>query len=412
MDEALLHHAALPMRVSFDHPAARRRRSDSLVLALTSGGVTGLGECAPRPYVTGETTAGVRAELQRVPMARLLERLRTTGGSGSSGGSGGSDSSRSEELLELLRRDGFARTFGITGGNNLICLLETAVLDLLGRRLGRGVGELIRPAGPGPSGDGREPLPVSQVIDLGTGVEEFLATRGPFHFVKVKASADIERDARTVTAIREALGPGVPVMVDANMSWTYDEALGNIKRLADCGAGLIEEPLRKGSWDELRDLRRGTGVPVMLDESLCSLDDARTAVRTGAADAFNIRVAKCGGLLNSVAIIDFAREHGIAFQIGVQVAETGPLIAASRQLAFRHRDAITVEAGQSDRFFERMIVTPAPAVDRAANTISPAEGAGFGMALDDSARAWAVLRHTPDTDRWQPVGGGGESYEG
>ncbi|WP_424888211.1 enolase C-terminal domain-like protein [Streptomyces sp. XH2] len=396
MDEALLHHAALPMRVAFDHPAARRRRSDSLVLALTAGGVTGLGECAPRPYVTGETTDGVRAELRRVPVRQLLERLRTTG---------------SEELLELLRRDGFARTFGITGGNNLICLLETAVLDLLGQRLGRGVGDLVRPAGPGPAGD-REPLPVSQVIDLGTGVEEFLATRGPFHFVKVKASADIERDARTVTAIREALGPGVPVMVDANMSWTYDEALGNIKRLADCGAGLIEEPLRKGSWDGLRDLRRGTGVPIMLDESLCSLDDARTAVRTGAADAFNVRVAKCGGLLNSAAIIDFAREHGIAFQIGVQVAETGPLIAASRQLAFRHRDAITVEAGQSDRFFERMIVTPPPAVDRAANTISPAEGAGFGMALDDSARAWAVLRYAPDTDRWQPVGGSGESYEG
>ncbi|MEV4926804.1 enolase C-terminal domain-like protein [Streptomyces roseoverticillatus] len=396
MDEALLHHAALPMRVAFDHPAARRRRSDSLVLALTAGGVTGLGECAPRPYVTGETTDGVRAELQKVPMRRLLERLRTTG---------------SEELLELLRRDGFARTFGVTGGNNLICLLETAVLDLLGQRLGRGVGELIRPAGPGPSGD-REPLPVSQVIDLGIGAEEFLATRGPFHFVKVKASDDIERDARTVTAVREALGPGVPVMVDANMSWTYDEALGNVKRLADCGAGLIEEPLRKGSWAELHDLRRATGVPVMLDESLCSLDDARTAVRTGAADAFNVRVAKCGGLLNSAAIIDFAREHGIAFQIGVQVAETGPLIAASRQLAFRHRDAITVEAGQSDRFFERMIVTPPPAVDRAANTISPAEGAGFGMALDDSARAWAVLRYASGTDRWRPVGGGGESYEG
>ncbi|MFI1799661.1 enolase C-terminal domain-like protein [Streptomyces sp. NPDC020379] len=386
MDEARLYHVALPMRVGFDHPAARRRRSDSLVLWLSAGGVEGLGECAPRPYVTGETVEGVRTELQRVPVRRLLERLRTED---------------SAELLGLLRRDGFARTFGISGGNNLICLLETAVLDLLGHRLGLGVGEMIRPAGPGRAAGG--PLPVSQVIDLGIGVEEFLATRGPFHFVKVKASDDIERDARTVTALREALGPGVPVMVDANMSWSYADALHHIELLAGCGATLIEEPLRKGAWTELRDLRLATGVEIMLDESLCSLADARTAVRTGAADAFNIRVAKCGGLLNSVEIIDLARQHGIAFQIGVQVAETGPLIAAGRQLAFRHRDAITVEAGQSDRFFERMIVTPPPVVDRAANTLSPVSGAGFGMALDDSAHEWAVLGYAGDTDRWQPL---------
>ncbi|MGW2368967.1 enolase C-terminal domain-like protein [Streptomyces sp. NPDC001667] len=386
MDEARLYHVALPMRVGFDHPAARRRRSDSLVLRLSAGGAEGLGECAPRPYVTGESVEGVRAEFQRVPMGRLLARLRTED---------------SAELLGLLRRDGFARTFQISGGNNLICLLETAVLDLLGHRLGLGVGEMIRPAGPGRAAG--EPLPVSQVIDLGTGVEEFLATRGPFHFVKVKASDDIERDARTVTALREALGPDVPVMVDANMSWSYDDALHHIKLLAGCGATLIEEPLRKGAWTELRDLRLATGVEIMLDESLCSLEDARTAVRTGAADAFNIRVAKCGGLLNSVEIIDFARQHGIAFQIGVQVAETGPLIAAGRQLAFRHRDAITVEAGQSDRFFERMIVTPPPVVDRAANTLSPVHGAGFGMALDDSAHEWAVLGYAGDTDRWQPL---------
>ncbi len=387
MDEARLYHVALPMRVGFDHPAARRRRSDGLVLRLTVDGVDGLGECAPRPYVTGESTDGVRRELQRVPMRRLLERLRTAD---------------STELAALLRRDGFERTFDISGGNNLICLLETAVLDLLGHRLGLGMGELIRPAGPGRP-DAGDPLPVSQVIDLGIGVEEFLATRGPFHFVKVKASDDIERDARTVTAVREALGPDVPVMVDANMSWYYDDALHHIKLLAGCGADLIEEPLRKGAWTELRELRLATGVSIMLDESLCSLDDARTAVRTGAADAFNIRVAKCGGLLRSAEIIDFARQHGIGFQVGVQVAETGPLIAAGRALAFRHRDAITVEAGQSDRFFERMIVTPPPAVDRDSNTISPARGAGFGMALDDSAHEWAVLGYAGDTDRWQPL---------
>ncbi|WNI16057.1 mandelate racemase/muconate lactonizing enzyme family protein [Actinacidiphila sp. ITFR-21] len=370
MDEARLHHVTLPMLVGFDHPAARRRTSDSLVLELTVDGVTGLGECAPRRYVTGETTESVRAELAGVPMDRLLERLRTADPA---------------DLLVRLRARGFAATFGVTGGNNLRCLLETAVLDLIGRRLGFDVADLLPEGVPG-----QGPLPVSQVLDLGLPVEEFLATRGPFHQVKVKAAEDPRRDLRTVGALRAALGPDVPVLVDANMSWTLETATGHVKALRDLGVDLVEEPLRKNALDELRELRRATGVSVMLDESLCSLRDAEAAVLADSCDAFNVRVSKCGGLLESAAVVDFARRHGVAFQIGVQVAECGPLISAGRALAFRNRDAFTVEAGQSDRFFAHMIVSPAPAVDRAANTIAPAGGPGLGLVLDEAAARFAV----------------------
>lgn len=387
MAEARLFHAALPMQVGFAHRAARRRRSDSLILRISLDGVSGIGECAPRAYVTGETSDGVTEALQCVPMRTIFDRLRNT---------------EDQELLALLREDGFEKTFGIVGGNNLVCLLETAVLDLLGHRLQLGVREML-PTGPQDSASRGEPLPVSQVIDLGITADDFLDSRGPFHFVKIKASGAIERDARTVTAIRENLCPSIPVMVDANMSWTYDAALANMKVLRDRGADLVEEPLRKGAWAELRELRRNTGVAIMLDESLCTLDDARIAVEAKACDAFNIRVAKCGGLINSARTIDYARQNGIEFQIGVQVAEVGPLINAGRALAFRHRDAITVEAGQSDRFFSHMIVSPPPVVDRTTNTICPIEDAGVGLILNNSANPYAVLEFTEDKGQWQPL---------
>ncbi|MFJ4830415.1 mandelate racemase/muconate lactonizing enzyme family protein [Streptomyces sp. NPDC088747] len=373
---ARLYRVALPMSVGFDHPAARRTTSDSLVLALTLDGVRGVGECAPRAYVTGETSGSVSEALRQVPLDKVFARLRTT---------------PARQLLDQLREDGFGPTFGVDGGNNLVCLLETAVLDLIGHQLGLSAGELVWPGTPE-----ADRVAVSQVLDLSIGAEEFLDTRGPFHFVKVKASQDIERDVRTVTAIRERLGAAVPVMVDANMSWTPATAVPYARRLRAAGMTLVEEPLPRRSWDDLRTLRRETGVRVLLDESVCTLDDARTAVAREACDAVNVRVAKNGGLIASARLIEYARSAGIGFQIGVQVAETGPLINASRALALRAPDALAVEGGQSDRFFSEAdtIVTPRPAVDRTANTIAPAEGTGFALRLRDTAERWAFLDWT------------------
>ncbi len=94
--EARLYRVALPMRIGFDHPAARRRTSDSLVLRLTVDDVSGIGECAPRSYVTGETTDTVTEALQRVPLHALFGRLRTT---------------PPADLAAQLRAAGFESTF-------------------------------------------------------------------------------------------------------------------------------------------------------------------------------------------------------------------------------------------------------------------------------------------------------------
>lgn len=384
--QATLYRVELPMAVGFDHPAKRRSTSDSLLLRLTADGVTGLGECAPRPYVTGETAASVTAELRRVPLDAVFARLRAADPA---------------ELLTRLRERGVGDTFGVRGGNNLLCLLEIALLDWLGRRLGVSTAQLMDR--PDASTARPTSLPVSQVLDLSLDVEEFLDTRGPFHFVKIKASDDIRRDVATVAAIRARLGAGIPVMVDANMSWSVAEASGHLAALADAGTDYVEEPLAKGSWAELARLRAGSGVRVMLDESVCTLQDARQAAASGACDAFNVRVAKNGGPVSAARVIDVARSAGLSFQVGVQVAEVGPLINAGRALAFAHPDALTVEAGQSDRFFPEMVVSPRPAVDRSSNTVAPPPGPGFGLELENRAAVWAVAHHTVGSPVWHAL---------
>ncbi|MEU6896038.1 enolase C-terminal domain-like protein [Streptomyces sp. NPDC046557] len=383
-----LYRVRLPMTVAFDHPARQRSASDSLVLRLEVDGLRGIGECAPRPYVTGETTDSVSAELQGLPLEDVAATLRRTDPA---------------DLLDRLLREGVADTFGLRGGNNLLCLLETALLDLLGKRLALPGVDLV-PGGPRDA-EAERPgsLPVSQVLDLSLDTDEFLATRGPFHFVKIKASRDMAQDVRTVARIRAQLADTVPIMVDANMSWSADEAPRHLRALRDAGATLVEEPLPKGAWEDLGRLRADVGLPIMLDESVCTLDDARAAVAHGSCDAFNIRVAKNGGPVAAARLAAFARAQGLGFQIGVQVAEVGPLVNAGRALAFRHCDALTVEAGQSDRFFPEMIVSPRPAVCRVTNTISPPAGHGFGLDLNDHADRWAVARRIEGDPLWHPA---------
>ncbi|MEU7298272.1 enolase C-terminal domain-like protein [Streptomyces exfoliatus] len=387
---AQLYRVELPMAVGFDHPARKRSASDSLVLRLEVDGLSGIGECAPRRYVTGETSDLVADALRALPLEAIAASVRGTAPAG---------------LLARLLREGAAALYALPGGNNLHCLVETALLDLLGKQLGLPGTELV----PGPGGtDGTaagtpSALPVSQVLDLSLDVEEFLDTRGPFHFVKTKASNDIARDVRTVAAIRARLGDRVPVMVDANMSWTPERAVGHTRALREAGATLVEEPLAKGAWEHLARLRAEGGLPIMLDESVRTLDDARAAVAHGACDAFNIRVAKNGGPVAAARLAGFAREHGLGFQIGVQVAEVGPLITAGRALAFRNPDALTVEGGQSDRFFPDMIVSPRPAVDRDTNTVPGVPGHGFGLELNHRAAPWAEARRTEGDPAWHPA---------
>ncbi|MEV7512189.1 enolase C-terminal domain-like protein [Streptomyces sp. NPDC091201] len=386
---AELYRVELPMAVGFDHPAHRRTTSDSLLLRLTVDGWSGIGECAPRRYVTGETSDLVSDALRALPLEAIAASLRATDPAA---------------LLALLLHEGAAALYSLPGGNNLHCLVETALLDLLGRRLGLPGTELVPGPGPGTvSGAAPASLPVSQVLDLSLDVEEFLDTRGPFHFVKTKASSDISRDVRTVAAIRDRLGDRVPVMVDANMSWAAEAAVGHTRSLHEVGATYVEEPLARGSWRELARLREQGALPVVLDESVRTAADARTAVAHGACDAFNIRIAKNGGPVAAAGLAAFAREHGLAFQIGVQVAEVGPLIAAGRALALRHTDALTVEGGQSDRFFPDMVVSPRPVVDRDRNTVGAVPGTGFGLELNQHADRWARARRTEGDPGWHPT---------
>jgi len=84
-------------------------------------------------------------------------------------------------------------------------------------------------------------------------------------------------------------------------------------------------------------------VPVIADESLVSAEDAQRLAAQRGCHLFNIRISKCGGLLNSARIAAIGRAAGIGCMLGAQVGETALLSAAGRQFGTRVPDV---------RFFE------------------------------------------------------------
>jgi muconate cycloisomerase len=150
--------------------------------------------------------------------------------------------------------------------------------------------------------------------------------------VKVGLDGDYGR----VAAVREVVGPDAKLGVDANGGWgTAGFAIKAIERLQLIGIAFVEQPVPAGDSEEMAAVRRAVGLPVIADESLYALGDAKQLARVGACDVFSIYIGKAGGIGPAKAIADFARSQNIACTIGSNL-ELGIGSAAMIHLALAH----------------------------------------------------------------------------
>ncbi|WP_308074797.1 o-succinylbenzoate synthase [Actinokineospora sp. PR83] len=113
-------------------------------------------------------------------------------------------------------------------------------------------------------------------------------------------SADLDR----VAAVREALGPGGHIRVDANGAWDLDTAVAAIGALARAAGGLeyVEQPCR--TIEELAAVRRRVAVPIAADESIRRAEDPLRVAVAGAADIAVLKVAPLGGVRRALAVAE------------------------------------------------------------------------------------------------------------
>jgi len=146
--------------------------------------------------------------------------------------------------------------------------------------------------------------------------------------VKVGTSNSLSR----VRLIRRLAG-NVDIRVDANGAWDVVAALEAIEAMRGLNISCVEQPTPKNDLDAMQEVSDFRREPVMADESLCTVKDALTLAEIRACDMFNIRLSKCGGIFRSMEIMKIAQDHGIGYQIGCHVGESGILSAAAMHLA-------------------------------------------------------------------------------
>jgi L-alanine-DL-glutamate epimerase-like enolase superfamily enzyme len=111
--------------------------------------------------------------------------------------------------------------------------------------------------------------------------------------------------------VREAVGPGVTLMVDANQSWTIDTAIARIAALERFNLYWVEEPLPATDLDGFERLGTHTAVARAGGESLYAPAAFHEAIRRRALDVLQPDVARVGGITNAMAVCHMASAAGL-----------------------------------------------------------------------------------------------------
>lgn len=308
----------IPMKKAIRIAQGTEPTLDNVLIRIqTDAGITGLGEAAPAPLITGETQDSSIAS-GRAIKERLL----------------GKDPLAVESCLVDI---------GATLHSNpsIVAAVDMALFDIMGKSAGLPLYRLL--------GGDKVAFETDCTVILDT--PEVMAREATgfvqegFQTLKVKCGRAPDLDAAAIRMIREAVGPDVQIRVDANQGWLPAQASAVLKLLESSGLQLCEQPV--AAWDVagLRSVRAESLIPIMADESLFSPADALRLVREEACDLFNIKLMKSGGILNAMKIAHVAEAANIRCMVGcmnegrIGLTAGAHLVASQRNIIYADLDA-------------------------------------------------------------------------
>jgi L-Ala-D/L-Glu epimerase len=254
------------LRLGLRWPLRGQHHREIVRLSLWGEGEVGQGEAAPLAGFTREDAAMAYLALERVQLVRDWP----------------------EDAAGIA-----AEVTALGLPPTAACAVETALLDLLGRVRGVPVARLL-------AHDALGQVPVSRLCsDLASAVQALADGIGT---IKIKVGeGSWQDDLLRVRLIRQALGSGVRLRLDANQRWSPEVARQALDDLAALGVEAIEEPVAGGDLALLAGLR-GLGTPIALDETVRSAADLDRALGAGAGDAVVLKPMFIGGLWSAMAV--------------------------------------------------------------------------------------------------------------
>jgi len=328
------------LKSTFRHAGAERKAGDSVWVRARRGACTGFGEGCPRSYSAGDDTPS------------SMKWVRDTFG---------------DRALPIHKLDDLYRW--VETNENLIdrypsawCAVEMALLDLFAREQGCSVEALLGLPESSRRGVYTAVLGDDNRWKFTTITDQYLV-RG-FSDFKIKLSGQQERDREKIAILSDLIkqhGVSDPrIRLDANNLWK-DRAEEASAYLNTLGGGLyaVEEPIGRGDAQGLSRISTTTGLPVVLDESLCTSADLAQFSDLPGNYIANIKVSRVGGLIRSLKMIKQLKTMGWPIIVGCHVGETSLLTrAALIPAGSAGQQLIAQEGAYGDYLVEREPVQP------------------------------------------------------
>jgi len=191
-------------------------------------------------------------------------------------------------------------------------MIESAMLDIMGRKLGVPVYQLL-------GGAMREEIPICHSVgiappDDAARLAADVVADG-ISWLQVKVPGNPEEDVAIIKAIRKEVGDGISIFPDINRGYREIKPAINVIKTMHGEANIcaVEQPT-EGS-DAMAAITRAVDVPVIVDEGCWSPQDASEVVKRGSADVISIYFTKASGLYRSMQIGAIAHAAGLPVNV-------------------------------------------------------------------------------------------------
>ncbi len=288
---------------------------DLVVVVECDDGSIGYGEGAPTPVITGETMGSMNAAIAYLSPFIIGREI--------------------EEFDEILAQLPHLLVKNTTAKS----ALEIALYDLKAQFEKQ---PLFRMLG-GTQKDFRTDITIS-MNETEKMVEDALsAVALGYDTLKVKIGSNPEKDFQRVKAVYDALDRSVKLRLDANQGWSAQETVTLLHELEKEGivAEFIEQPVKAEDFEGLRYIKERVATPLLADESVFGIGDARRLLEMQAIDYINIKLAKTAGITAALGLADMAKSYGVKCMMGCMLE--GPFsVAAGAHVASAKADVITM----------------------------------------------------------------------
>lgn len=303
---------AVPLNIQlskvFRFGGVERVTSQNVVVIIRDDdGFVGYGEACPVPHLSGLSQQSIVETIGQKASPVLIGQSHHT----------------YKPLLAQLRKL-------IIGDPFSLAAIDTALLDLAGKRLGQPISVLL-------GGPFASRIPVHASVgwdsDADKMADETEALLGQFSHLKIYlGQGELREDLHRLERVRDVAGREVRLMLDINGQWTATETMCALPVLSDLEVASLEQPIAPVDVAGLARVTAISPIAIILDESITSPQDvlAANSQRTGVVA--NIGISKLGGIDAALGSAGIAEACGLGVVVG-SLAETGIANAASLQFA-------------------------------------------------------------------------------